>query len=110
MIIIAWILSSSKVETSVEQRIARLEERTAHIQSDVTELKADLRRIEAKLGDKVDANGGRIDAIREALATFRLEMKDEIAAIKLGRLLDKIWWLLIAAAQFGVMARGFKWI
>jgi len=27
-----------------------------------------------------------------------------------GRMLDKVWWLLISAALLGVMARGFKWI
>jgi len=95
-----------EVEAFVEERIARLEEKTDHIQSDITEMKTDIRRIDAK-----------VDAVRDSVAVLRVEMKDlegrmrdSFAALNVGRMLDKVWWLLISAALLGVMARGFKWI
>lgn len=59
------------------------------------------------LDQKIDS---KCDSLRESLTTLRLELKDEFAAIRKQQWLDKVWWLMIAAAILGVMARGMKWI
>jgi uncharacterized protein YdcH (DUF465 family) len=121
-----------ELEISVEEQIARLEAKTDHIQSDVTDVKADLRRIEAKLDTKVEAPDAKVetkfdaldkkidakfgiletklDALIDLMTAFRLQLKDEFAAIRKQQWIDKVCWLMIAAAILGVMARGMKWI
>jgi hypothetical protein len=121
-----------ELEISVDDQIARLEAKTDHIQSDVTDLKAELRRIEVKVDTKVEALDKKIDAkcdaldakigskcgalevkidtLKDSMIAFHLQLKDELAAIRKQQWIDKVWWLLIAAAILGVMARGMKWI
>jgi chromosome segregation ATPase len=121
-----------EVEKTVEQRLERLEVHVEHIQSDVSELKVDFRRLndkidalDEKLTGKIDALDekltGKIDALDEKL-TGKIDALDHkvtgkidglaqaIADLKVGRALDRVWWLLLSAALLGVMARGFKWI
>lgn len=88
-----------KAELFVEERIARLEANVEHIQADVSEIKADIRRLDIK-----------IDDVKDSVNALRVEMKESIASLRVGRMLDRIWWLLIAGAMLSVMARGFKWI
>jgi hypothetical protein len=37
-------------------------------------------------------------------------MEKLFAELKIGRALDRVWWLLMCGTLLGVMARGFKWI
>lgn len=79
-------------ETPVQERVAQLEANVQHIQTDVSEMKVDVRR----LSDKV--------------TNLELAFEKSFAALKISRMLDRVWWLLICAALLTVMARGFKWI
>ncbi len=101
----------------VEERIARLEEKTSHIQSDITEMKADIHRLEEK-----------VDSVKDSVATLEARTTEKFAALEgriaerfsavdaaiarlnVGRMQDRVWWLLIAGAILGVLARGFKWV
>lgn len=44
------------------------------------------------------------------MTSLALNVEKSFAALKIGRALDRVWWLLKCAAMLGVMARGFKWI
>ena len=99
-----------EAENDMETRITRLETKTEHIESTLTDIKGRVGRIEDKL-----------DAVKDSVTALRAEMNDKFAALegrirdsfeslKVGRVLDKVWALLTAAALLGVMARGFKWI
>ena len=83
----------------MDEQIARLEEKVDRLQDDTTDLKDDARRVD-----------GKIDAVRDSVAALRIEMKDAVSAVNIGRFKDKVWWLLIAAALLSVMAHGFKWL
>jgi len=37
-------------------------------------------------------------------------MEKSFSAMTVGRVLDRVWWLLMSAALLGIMARAFKWI
>jgi uncharacterized coiled-coil protein SlyX len=99
-----------EAENDMETRITRLETKTEHIESTLTDIKGRVGRIEEKL-----------DAVKDSVTALRAEMNDKFAglegrirdsfeSLKVGRALDKVWALLLAAALLGVMARGFKWI
>ena len=53
---------------------------------------------------------GKIDEGKDALANLALRMEKLFAELKIGRALDRVWWLLMCGTLLGVMARGFKWI
>jgi hypothetical protein len=93
-----------------ENAVARLEAKTDHIQSDVTDLKADARRLDAKIDSKCGALEAKFNELKDSMVALHLELKDEFAAIRKQQWIDKVWWLLIAGAILGVMARGMKWI
>ena len=82
-----------------QERLARLEEKVAHIESDVTDLRTDARRIDAK-----------IDAVKDLVNSVRLEMREGFVRLEKARVIDRLWWMGIAATLLGVMARGFHWI
>jgi len=70
-----------------------------HLQTDVKEMKADLR------------------AVKDSVVALRIETKDgfavvdkAFAALKIARVWDRVWWLMISAGLLGVMARAFKWL
>jgi hypothetical protein len=44
------------------------------------------------------------------VANLALAMEKSFAELKIGRALDRVWWLLMSAALLGIMARAFKWI
>jgi hypothetical protein len=52
--------------------------------------------------------------MRESFAQFRGEVRESFAQLRgdmrLGRMADRVGWLLVAASLLGVMARGFKWL
>jgi predicted nucleic acid-binding Zn-ribbon protein len=67
-----------------------------------------------KLSGKIDAVHqlltGRIDEGKDSLASLALTFEKAFAELKVGRALDRVWWLLMCGTLLGVMARGFKWI
>ncbi len=94
----------------MEEHVVRLEADVAHIKTDVADMKTDTREMRKD-----------ITAIRDSVVSLELRTRDLITALeqrmvasftelKVGRVLDKVWSLTIAAALLGVMARGFKWI
>ncbi len=110
-----------ELEESVEERMAKLEANVEHMRSDISDIKIDIRR----LNDKVDGINrdltGKIDGVDQKL-TAKIDSVDEkltgkidsviqaIAELKIGRALDRVWWLLMSGALLGIMARAFKWI
>jgi hypothetical protein len=121
-----------ELEEPVEDRIGKLEAHVEHIQADVADTKIELRRLNDKVDDvnqtlsakidgvnqtlsaKIDAVdqrlSGKIDEGKDALASLALRMEKLFAELKIGRALDRVWWLLMCGTLLGVMARGFKWI
>jgi len=108
-------------ESPMEERVAVLEANIGHIRSDIYELKTDLRKlnekvdgVDQKLTAKIEGVDQRltakIDAVKDGLASLALTMEKSFSALKIGRALDRIWWLLMSAALLGIMARAFKWI
>ena len=100
----------SEMETPLEERVARLEANVEHIRSDISDVKIDIRR----LGDKVDNMDQRlsakIDSVDQKLSTKIDSVVQSIAELRIGRALDRVWWLLMSGALLGIMARAFKWI
>jgi hypothetical protein len=87
-----------------------------HLQSDMTEVKASIVALDRKvdavralLENKIEALDARIDSVRESLGSRIDALKDSIDSLKVGRWVDRVWWLVIAAGMLGVMARGCKW-
>ncbi len=46
----------------------------------------------------------------EALHARFDSLKESIYNLHLGRVTDRVWWLLMSAALLGIMGRAFKWI
>jgi predicted nucleic acid-binding Zn-ribbon protein len=112
-------------EEPVEDRIATLEADVRHIRTDVADTKIDIRRlndkidgVEQRLTAKLDEVNqrltGKIDEVdrrlTDKIASLTLSMEKSFAELKIGRALDRVWWLLMSAALLAVMARGFKWL
>jgi phage shock protein A len=97
-------------EDPVEERVARLEVNVEHIRSDISDMKVDIRR----LGDKIDnvdqKLSAKIDSVDQKLSTKIDSVVQSIAELRIGRALDRVWWLLMSGALLGIMARAFKWI
>ena len=88
-----------ELEEPVEERLAKLEVNVEYMRADIADMKIDMRRLNDKI-DSVDQKlTGKIDSILQA-----------IAALKVGRAVDRVWWLLMSGALLGIMARAFKWI
>ena len=67
-------------------------------------------RLNGKI-DEVDKRlNSKIDALKDVVAALALSMKKSFGELRAARWMDRVWWLLIAAALLGVMAKGFKWI
>jgi hypothetical protein len=99
-----------ELETPVEELVARLEANVEHIRSDVSDIKTDIRRLSDKI-DAVDQRlSGRIDGGKDSVMSPALTVEKSFAALKIGRALDRVWWLLMSGALLGIMARAFKWI
>ena len=118
-----------EVKDPMEERIARLETHTSHLQEDVRRIE---HKIDNKIEPKIDALAEKLDAFKDSFVAFQLETRKAMAELQLGttnaltafqletqdnfnklmngRWADKVWWLVIAGAMLGVMARGFKWI
>jgi len=100
----------AEAELFMEERLARLEANVEHIQSDISEMKIDIRRLDTKIDAVKDAVNTLELKVERSLAGLELKMEKSFASLRIGRMLDRIWWLVIAGTILGVMARGFKWI
>ena len=47
---------------------------------------------------------------RSVILSQSAQLQVPIAELKIGRALDRVWWLLMSGALLGIMARAFKWI
>jgi hypothetical protein len=101
-------------EEPVEDRIATLEADVRHIRTDVADTKIYIRRLNDKIDGVEQRLTGKIDEVdrrlTDKIASLTLSMEKSFAELKIGRALDRVWWLLMSAALLAVMARGFKWI
>jgi chromosome segregation ATPase len=77
-------------------------------------LSGKIDEVDQRLGGKIDALdqrlSGKIDSVKDSVANLALAMEKAFAELKVGRALDRVWWLLMSAALLGIMARAFKWI
>lgn len=86
-------------ERFMEERVARLEANAEHMQSDLSEMKLDIRGIR-----------GEFKELDQRVSSFALKTEQAFAELKISRMADRVWWLLMSAALLAVMARGFKWL
>lgn len=97
-------------EVFVEERVARLEANVEHIQFDISEMKTDIREIRSEMKEMHQSLSSRIDSLRDSLASLALSTEKSFAAMRVSRMADRVWWLLMSAGLLAVMARGFKWL
>jgi chromosome segregation ATPase len=104
---------------SVDQRLtAKIDavdaKLTAKIDAVDAKLTAKIDAVDAKLTAKIDAVdqrlSGKIDSLKDTVASLAITVERSFAALRIGRALDRVWWLLMSAALLGIMARAFKWI
>ncbi len=116
----------------MEESSVALKTTLDHMSVDIAEMKVDIRRLNDKVDavdqrlaskidevdkrlcgkiDEVDKRlNGKIDALKDVVAALALSMERSFGELRAARWMDRVWWLLIAAALLGVMAKGFKWI
>jgi phage shock protein A len=110
-----------ELENPVEERVARLEANVEHIRSDVSDMKTDIRRlgdkidsVDQKLSSKIDSMdqkfSSKFDNMDQKFSSKFDSVLQAIAELRIGRALDRVWWLLMSGALLGIMARAFKWI
>lgn len=115
-------------ERPVEERVARLEANVEHIRSDISEMKTDIRGIRGEMKDirgemkemdlrlsaKIDSSNQqmitRTDNLKDAMTTLALTMEKGFASLRVSRMADRVWWLLMSAGLLAVIGRAFKWI
>ncbi len=70
--------------------------------------------VDQKLTAKIDAVDqkltGKIEAVKDSVAQLALTMEKCFGALRTGRMVDRVWWLLMSGALLGVMGRAFKWL
>jgi uncharacterized coiled-coil protein SlyX len=98
-----FVALASKDPEGMEARIARLESDVAHIRSDVAELKTDVR----SLRDRTDTLRDKIDELRDKMDARFDKLHDSLVSAQVWALL---LYIVLAAANFGALARGFGWI
>jgi uncharacterized protein YoxC len=94
----------------MEERVAKLEANVEHIRSDVSDIKTDVRRLNDKIDGVNKDLSGKVDGVNKDLSGKIDTVIQAIADLKIGRALDRVWWLLMSGALLGIMARAFKWI
>ena len=99
-----------QLEAPMEERVAKLEANVEHIRSDVSDIKTDVRRLNDKIDGVNKDLSGKIDGVNKDLSGKIDTVIQAIADLKIGRALDRVWWLLMSGALLGIMARAFKWI
>lgn len=97
-------------EPPVEDRIGKLEAHVEHIQADVADTKVEVRRLNDKLDAMNQTLSAKIDTVNQSLLAKIEAVHQQLSELKIGRALDRVWWLLMCGTLLGVMARGFKWI
>ncbi len=109
---------NDKIDGTDRKLVAKIdsvdEKLTAKIDSVDQKLTTKIDSVDQKLTTKIDSVSEnlstKIDAVKDGLASLALSMEKSFSALKIGRALDRIWWLLMSAAMLGIMARAFKWI
>jgi predicted nucleic acid-binding Zn-ribbon protein len=99
-----------QLEDPMAERVAKLEANVEHIRSDVSDIKTDVRRLNDKIDGVNKDLSGKIDGVNRDLSGKIDTVIQAIADLKIGRALDRVWWLLMSGALLGIMARAFKWI
>ena len=103
------------VDQKVTARIDVLDQRlTARIDAVDEKLTGRIGAADEKLTARIDAVDekltARSDAHDERFHNLAVMIERQFAELKVGRALDRVWWLLVCAAVLGVMAHGLKWI
>jgi hypothetical protein len=98
---------NDKMEAVDQKLAAKIDEVDKRLGGRIDELD---RRLSGKIDELDRRLSGKIDALKDSLATLALSTEKSFAALKVSRAMDRVWWLLIAGALLGVLARGFKWI
>jgi hypothetical protein len=99
-----------QLEDPMEERVAKLEANVEHIRSDVSDIKTDVQRLNDKIDGINKDLSGKVDGVNKDLSGKIDTVIQAIADLKIGRALDRVWWLLMSGALLGIMARAFKWI
>jgi chromosome segregation ATPase len=110
------------VEQRLTAKIDNVDEKlTTRIDGVEQKLGAKIDSVDEKLATRIDGASakidatdqrlsGKIDTLKDSVASLALTIEKSFAALKIGRALDRVWWLLMSAAMLGIMARAFKWI
>jgi predicted nucleic acid-binding Zn-ribbon protein len=53
---------------------------------------------------------GKVDSLDQKMSGKIDMLVQAVGDLKVGRMTDRVWWLLMSAAQLGVLAKAFKWI
>ena len=93
----------------MEERVARLEANVEHIRSDISDMKIDIRRLGDKIENADQKLSAKIESVDQKLSAKIDSVLQSVADLKIGRALDRVWWLLMSGAHLGIMARAFKW-
>jgi chromosome segregation ATPase len=87
---------------------------SARIDNGDQSLYAKIDSVDQKLSAKIDSVDQRlstkIDNMDQKLSTKMDSLVEALAELRIGRALDRVWWLLMSGALLGIMARAFKWI
>jgi hypothetical protein len=109
---------NDKVDGLSQQLVGKIDEADHRLGGKIDEvdqrLNAKIDGVEQRLSGKIDEVDrrlcGKIDSVKDSVASLALAMEKSFAELKIGRALDRVWWLLMSAALLGIMARAFKWI
>lgn len=109
---------NDKVDGLSQQLVGKIDEVDHRLGGKIDEvdqrLNAKIDGVEQRLSGKIDEVDrrlcGKIDSVKDSVASLALAMEKSFAELKIGRALDRVWWLLMSAALLGIMARAFKWI
>jgi chromosome segregation ATPase len=91
------------IDHSLSARIDNTDQSLAKIDSVDQKLSAKIDSVDQKLSTK-------IDNMDQKLSTKMDSLVEALAELRIGRALDRVWWLLMSGALLGIMARAFKWI
>jgi chromosome segregation ATPase len=105
---------SAKIE-GIDQKLS------AKIDGIDQKLSTKIDGVDQKLSAKIDGVDQRLSAktesVKDSVTALAINMEKSfakieksIAALHAARAFDRVWWLLMSGALFGVMARAFKWI
>jgi uncharacterized protein (UPF0335 family) len=104
------VLKEFLMQPSLEERVGRLEEKVDSIQTDVKDLKSDVRRIEGTMRDGFARQDAKIAALDVKVATLDGNMREGFARlegkISAGRWVERVCWIVIAAAVTYALTRG----